>query len=306
MLNNVKPVNNAVAREVNQISCSRRFHWTSSITGDARTLAELDNRLAWFYRQMEGRQLYQELLERDEVDLAIDNSAEYHTIRYILGLNAQKVVEVGCSSGRTYRQLRKAGYKGEYSGVEVANYLIQGNRQTHPEAVWTCADAYSIPFPDNSFDVCFSLYVLEHLVYPEQGLQEMLRVTKPGGQVILVFPDFVQSRHLPSQQRGFSPEKASEKIRQRKWIDALISLFDSKIRLPKALKSVVKNYGPFPINLQPICLAYPDFMEADIDAVYIASADEVEQWAVAQGCAVAYPQGREGLFAFYPLLAIKK
>ena len=47
---------------------------------------------------------------------------------------------------------------------------------------------------DNSFDVIFSKSVIEHLKNPEHYLSECLRVLKPGGQFILLTPDWI-SQH---------------------------------------------------------------------------------------------------------------
>jgi ubiquinone/menaquinone biosynthesis C-methylase UbiE len=43
------------------------------------------------------------------------------------------------------------------------------------------ANVYEIPFPDASFDAVLAHAVLQHLSEPEQALQEMHRVLKPGG-----------------------------------------------------------------------------------------------------------------------------
>jgi len=287
-------------------SCDHQFHWMSSVTGDAEILSALNQQMARFYGQMEGRELYQAMLDTQEESPPSQDSVRYFMPKYICELKPANVLEVGCASGRLYRQLRNYGYLGVYSGIEVADYLIQHNIQRHPEATWKCATAYKIPFSDNCFDVCFSLYVLEHLVYPEQALREMLRVLKHGGRLILVFPDFIESGRFASQQLGFSHGKASEKLRRGRVVDALVTLYNSRVRLPKNLKNAVKNFGSFPVNTQPICLSNSSVMEADIDAIYIASKNEVHAWAVANGYQVEYPGGTEGEFAQQAFIVLTK
>ena len=60
-----------------------------------------------------------------------------------------------------------------------------------PKAKLTCGDAYDLPYPRSSFDVCLCHYLLLWLSNPEIALSEMIRVTRSGG-IILVFaePDY--------------------------------------------------------------------------------------------------------------------
>jgi demethylmenaquinone methyltransferase/2-methoxy-6-polyprenyl-1,4-benzoquinol methylase len=47
-------------------------------------------------------------------------------------------------------------------------------------------DAQQIPFPKNSFDIVTVGYGLRNLASWEKGLEEMLRVAKPGGRIIVL------------------------------------------------------------------------------------------------------------------------
>lgn len=50
------------------------------------------------------------------------------------------------------------------------------------------ASALDLPFPNESFDVAYSLYMLEHVPDRHRALQEALRVLKPGGRMIATVP----------------------------------------------------------------------------------------------------------------------
>ena len=82
-----------------------------------------------------------------------------------------------------------------------------------------CADACSLPFPANFFDVVYSLGVIEHIgtvsahctLRPdywqkrEAYAQELLRVTKPGGRIIIACPNKtfpVDIQHGPTDAVG--------------------------------------------------------------------------------------------------------
>src|SRR3954464_2013884 len=44
-------------------------------------------------------------------------------------------------------------------------------------------------FPDDSYDFVLSCHNLEHIANPVKALKDWIRVTKPGGSIILVLPD---------------------------------------------------------------------------------------------------------------------
>ena len=56
-------------------------------------------------------------------------------------------------------------------------------------------NALDIPFSDNSFDMCVSISVIEH-IYQDylQAINEMIRITKSGGLIYLTFP--VSKNHV--------------------------------------------------------------------------------------------------------------
>lgn len=47
----------------------------------------------------------------------------------------------------------------------------------------------SLPWPDNHFDVAYSIEVIEHLENPYSFAREMLRVVKPGGKLVFTTPN---------------------------------------------------------------------------------------------------------------------
>ncbi len=285
----------------------RKFNWISGADNSkADLLNELDINMSSFYSDHSKRELYQHMLEEDE-DLQPDKrSVRYQLPLYIFESGLPDVLEIGCSNGKLYRLLKKMGFSGNYTGIDLPDYIITKNKINHPECNWYKGNTYKMPFKNNSFDIVFSLYVLEHLVYPEKALIEQMRVTKLNGKIVLVFPDFVSSGRLGSQQLGYSPGTFKTKIKKGRLLDALISLYDSRIRLPNELKKAVLKYGKFPINISPICLRRPEYISADVDATYLASKTEIIQWAVQQGHKIELPCGEEGEFKDQSFVVIQK
>lgn len=52
----------------------------------------------------------------------------------------------------------------------------------------TTGDVRNLPYADNTFDLILAMEVLEHIPDPMEGLQEAVRVLKPGGYAITSIP----------------------------------------------------------------------------------------------------------------------
>ena len=99
------------------------------------------------------------------------------------------VLDVGCNTG--YGTLRFTPVARRVVGVDVSPRAIDAARQRapdgHPEFVVT--SGFELPFPDDSFDLVTTFQVLEHVPDPMAYLQEIKRVARPGGTVILATPN---------------------------------------------------------------------------------------------------------------------
>ena len=99
------------------------------------------------------------------------------------------VLDVGCNTG--YGTLRFAPVAGRVVGVDVSPRAIDAARQRAPDGrpEFVLTSGFELPFPDDSFDLVTSFQVLEHVPDPSAYLQEIKRVARPGGTVILATPN---------------------------------------------------------------------------------------------------------------------
>jgi SAM-dependent methyltransferase len=219
-----------------------------------------------------------------------------------------EILEIGCGNGRIYHEIEELLGNTNFTGIEVDKFTIERNANRWPDKKWICSGIYDIALPEKSFDLIYSFYVLEHLVFPEKALRKMYSLLRPGGTLVLVFPDFTSTQRFPSQQLGWGRERtAMEKLKKGKLLDALFSLYHSRISLKKGLQWLLKYPGSFYINTTPICLA-TDMTDVwpDIDAVYISNKKEVEYWADGLKMKVEYPYGKKGDFAQHAFMVLTK
>ena len=102
------------------------------------------------------------------------------------------VLDVGCGIGGSSRILAK-DYGFETTGITISPKQVQRAQQLTPPEVtakFQVDDALNLSFPDNSFDVVWSIEAGPHMPDKVKYAEEMMRVLKPGG--ILVVADWNQ------------------------------------------------------------------------------------------------------------------
>ncbi|CAM3369150.1 SAM-dependent methyltransferase [Mycobacterium intermedium] len=97
------------------------------------------------------------------------------------------LLDVGGGPGYFASALSAAGVR--YIGVEPdpSEMHAAGPVRADARDVFVRASGMALPFADDSVDICLSSNVAEHVPRPWQLGGEMLRVTKPGGLVVLSY-----------------------------------------------------------------------------------------------------------------------
>jgi ubiquinone/menaquinone biosynthesis C-methylase UbiE len=114
----------------------------------------------------------------------------------LLDLRAgQRVLDVGCGVGDEVRLIaQRVGKDGLSVGIDNSAVMIAEARK-HAEGLDLSVDfrvgnVYDLDYTNDFFDACRIERVLQHLEDPEKALDEMIRVTKPGGAIGALEPDW--------------------------------------------------------------------------------------------------------------------
>jgi SAM-dependent methyltransferase len=99
------------------------------------------------------------------------------------------ILDVACGPGLTACAFARTA--GHVTSIDLTPAMIEQARALqHSQALdnldWHVGDVTSLPFPDGSFSVAFTRYSFHHLLDPAVVLAEMVRVTRPGGRVVVV------------------------------------------------------------------------------------------------------------------------
>jgi ubiquinone/menaquinone biosynthesis C-methylase UbiE len=100
----------------------------------------------------------------------------------------QRILDVGCGTGVVGIDLMSIVSTAQLVGLDIEYSILQVAKGKIPSGMtsdFVTGDAYSLPFDKACFDLVACQYVLQHLNQPIRALEEMRRVNRPGGQVII-------------------------------------------------------------------------------------------------------------------------
>ncbi len=108
-----------------------------------------------------------------------------------------KICDVGCGNG-VFTACFKNWFECYLCGVDGSEYALNQAAQSKFDESYHLNDfsTDNLPFQSNSFDLLVNKDVLEHLIHPEVLVKEMVRITKPGGHLLIHVPN-----HFPISGR---------------------------------------------------------------------------------------------------------
>ncbi len=95
-----------------------------------------------------------------------------------------KLLDLAAGTGSSSEPLAAAG--AEVIPADFSEGMLAAGRKARPHLPFTKADALNLPFEPNTFDVVTISFGLRNTADIDKALAQMLKVTKPGGQLVVV------------------------------------------------------------------------------------------------------------------------
>jgi SAM-dependent methyltransferase len=140
-----------------------------------------------------------------------------------------RILDAGCGTGRNLIEFARLG---PAEGVDLSPQAVEFCRRRGLTGVRE-ARIEALPYEDGRFDLVLATDVIEHLPDDGAALDELLRVTAPGGRLIVTVPAYrwLWSRHDLSHHhfRRYTRRMLGERLLEHGWEPLLGTYFYSSL-----------------------------------------------------------------------------
>lgn len=199
---------------------------------------------------------YSGYVDKDFLDAATNllKSIKQQTYAMMHVREGQTVLDVGCGPASDTIALSKiVGPTGKVIGIDHDPEMVDAaNQRATDESVahfveHRLANGLELPFEDNIFDSCRSERVFQHVEEADKLLAEMIRVTKPGGYIVIADAD--HSTH------GTSTSFPDMDLKMREMILEYIN----NPQIARGLYTMMKLADLQNIETNPLLFSWPDY-----------------------------------------------
>ncbi len=130
-------------------------------------------------------------LLNDALSLGMDRLWRKAVARAVDAGPGELVLDLAAGTGTSSREFTVAGARCVACDFSLG-MLTVGARKPHPSVRFVAGDALALPFGDAVFDAVTISFGLRNVADTGQALRELLRVTRPGGRLVIC-----EFSHLP-------------------------------------------------------------------------------------------------------------
>lgn len=122
-------------------------------------------------------------LTNDVLSLGQDRAWRRATLTALQAVPGEKVLDLAAGTGTSSEPLADAGVR--VVPCDLSTGMLAVGKQRRPDLPFTAGDATALPFADDSFDAVTISFGLRNVVDTVRALEEMRRVVRPGGRLVI-------------------------------------------------------------------------------------------------------------------------
>ena len=122
-------------------------------------------------------------LTNDILSLGQDRRWRKVVVEAVAPVPGERVLDLAAGTGTSSQPFADRGAVVVPCDFSIG--MLEVGKSAKPHLGFTAGDATLLPFADDTFDAVTISFGLRNIVDPDAGLREMLRVTKPGGRLVV-------------------------------------------------------------------------------------------------------------------------
>lgn len=107
----------------------------------------------------------------------------FATVKAIDPQPGERVLDIAAGTGTSSASFARSG--AAVVGVDISEGMLEEARRKHQNVEFVLADAEKLPFHADEFDAVTISFGLRNVNDPRKALDEMYRVLKPGGRLVI-------------------------------------------------------------------------------------------------------------------------
>jgi ubiquinone/menaquinone biosynthesis C-methylase UbiE len=166
------------------------------------------------------------------------------------------VLDVACGPGIVVCELAK--FVSHVTGIDITPAMIEQAKQMQKERklnnlTWEIGNILTLPFDDSSFSLVITRYSIHHLLEPQKVLDEMIRVCKSDGRIVIidVTPEAskaneynsVEKLRDPSHVKAFTFKELTSMMEESGLVNLESKCQNLEMELNKLLEASFPNHG---------------------------------------------------------------
>ena len=119
----------------------------------------------------------------DVLSMGQDRRWRREVLEAVAAKPGERVLDLAAGTGTSSEPFAAAG--AVVVPCDFSLGMLKVGKEARPRLPFTAGDATRLPFADHAFDAVTISFGLRNIVDPVAGLREMLRVTRPGGRLVV-------------------------------------------------------------------------------------------------------------------------